>query len=304
VINCPHCQAENESAAKICHACGKELATVPQTEALPSWLQALKPDNMKEPETTDTMVKGSTSVLSAEELPAETMQAPVIAPRPVAAASKASAGNGGTDTLVATQPTPASRPVPQGATARSRAAAPPAPAKPAASTNNDTASLINEGDLPAWLRVYSENDAAKQTAEAEDQSWMTGGTNENAEEQIAGNLGQSWQAPARTATAQRSSAMSVFGMTEESRGKVAKVTKPERVVAPAPVAEAKPTVLPMVTTPAPVTPARLGANRPQPAVSKRSGPPVQRMATIAFIVAFVIFLIVLGIFVIVPAMTK
>jgi hypothetical protein len=158
--------------------------------------------------------------------------------------------------------------------------------------------------LPAWLRAYSENDAAKQTAEADDQSWMTGGTNDNADEQIAGNLGQSWQAPARTATAQRSGAMSVFGVTEESRGKVAKVTKPERVVAPAPVAEAKPTVLPMVTTPAPATPARLGANRPKTAIPERSGPPLQRMATIAFILAFVIFLIVLGIFVIVPAMTR
>ena len=165
--------------------------------------------------------------------------------------------------------------------------------------------MINEDDLPAWLRVYSEPDTAKQTAEADDQSWMTGGNSDSPDEQLSGNLGQSWQAPARTATAQRSSAMSVFGVTEESRGKVAKVTKPERVVAPAPASEAKPTVLPMVNTaPTPATPARLGANRPKPVVTERSGPPVQRMATIAFILAFVIFLIVLGIFVIVPAMTK
>ncbi|HEY8598281.1 MAG TPA: hypothetical protein VIL85_07610, partial [Thermomicrobiales bacterium] len=94
------------------------------------------------------------------------------------------------------------------------------------------------------------------------------------------------------------------GVTEESRAKVAKMTKPERVVAPAPVPEAKPTVLPMVNAPTSAAPARLGANRPKPIVRERSGPPVQRMATIAFILAFVIFLIVLGIFVIAPTMSN
>lgn len=303
MINCPHCQAENEPAAKVCHACGKELVTVPQTEALPPWLQALKPDHLKEDEATDTVVLAQTSTLSAETAPAEVEQAPAVAPQPVAAASTASTISGGTDTLVATQPTPASRPVSEPTAPRSRAAAPAAD-KSAGNASSDTASLINEDDLPAWLRVYSEPDTAKQTAEAEDQSWMTGGNSTGADEQLAGNLGQSWQAPARTATAQRSSAMSVFGVTEESRGKVAKVSKPERVVTPAPVPEAKPTVLPMVNSPAAATPTRLGANRPKPVVRERSGPPVQRMATIAFILAFVIFLIVLGIFVIVPAMSN
>lgn len=302
MINCPHCQAENELAAKVCHECGKELVTIPQTETLPSWLQALKPDHLKEDEAADTVVVASTAMLSSETLSAESEPAPVVAPQPIAA-NKPRAVSGGTDTLVATQPTPASRPVPDAPAPRSRAAAPPAHAKPAANSNNDTASLINEDDLPAWLRVYSEPDTAKQAVEAEDQSWMTGGNTAGGEEQLAGNLGQSWQAPARTATAQRSSAMSVFGVTEESRGKVAKVTKAERVAAPIPVPEAKPTVLPMLNSPA-ATPARLGANRPKPVVRERSGPPVQRMATIAFILAFVIFLIVLGIFIIVPAMAK
>ncbi len=303
MINCPHCQAENEPKAKECQACDKELVIVPQSEALPSWLQALKPDHLKGDEENDTVVLAQTATLSPEVAPVETEPAPVLALQPVAiaATSKASAVGGGTDTLVATQPTAASRPVSETAAPRSRAAAPPAPAESASNTNHDTASLINEDDLPAWLRVYSEADTAKQTAETEDQSWMTGGNNDSSDEQLADNLGQSWQAPARTATVQRSSAMSVFGVTEESRGKVAKVTKPERIVTPVP--EVKSTVLPMVTTPASGTPARLGANRTKPIVRERSGPPVQRIATIAFILAFVIFLIVLSIFVIVPAMT-
>lgn len=304
MINCPDCQAENEPEAKLCHACGKEFVTVPQTEALPSWLQALKPDHIKEDEATDAVVLAQTATLSTETQSLEAEQAPAVEPRPVAVASMTSRISGGTDTLVATQPTPASRPVAEAPASRGRAAAPPTASKPAGNTNNDTASLINEDDLPAWLRAYSEPDTAKLAVEAEDQSWMTGGNNASADEQLVGSLGQSWQTPARTATAQRSSAASIFGNTEESKGKVAKVSKPERIVAPAPVPEAKPTVLPTVNTPAGVTPTRLGANRPKPIVRESSGPPVQRMATIAFILAFVVFLIVLGIFVIVPAMSN
>ena len=305
MINCSQCQAENETAAKVCRECGKELVTVPQIEALPSWLQALKPDHLKETDDTASILDASATPVPpvAEEAPAKTAHAPITTPQPVAVATTSELG-GGTDTLVATQPTAASRPVPEAAAPRGRASASTTPTKPTTNTSNDTASLINEDDLPAWLRAYSETDTAKLTAEADDQSWMTGGSSDSSDEQLAGNLGQSWQAPARTATAQRSSAMSVFGVTEESRGKVAKVTKPERVVAPAPVPEAKPTVLPMVNSPASATSARLGANRPKPIVRERSGPSVQRMAMIAFILALVIFLIVLGIFVIVPAMAK
>ncbi|HEY8600988.1 MAG TPA: hypothetical protein VIL85_21315, partial [Thermomicrobiales bacterium] len=109
MINCPHCQAENEPAANVCHECGKELVTVPQTEALPPWLQALKPGHLKEGEDSDTVVLAPTATLTAETVPAETEQAPVVAPQPIAASTEGTV-NGGTDTLVATQPTPASRP--------------------------------------------------------------------------------------------------------------------------------------------------------------------------------------------------
>lgn len=207
----------------------------------------------------------------------------------------------GTDTLVATQPTPAARPV----TPEPIVSAEPRPskssAKPSSAASNETASLISEDDLPAWLRAFSENDSSSKSASADDQSWMLGTAGETPVNTVAENLAQSWQAPTRTAP--RTSAAAVFAVPTETAAKVSRVEKPERAIAMTPIL-VEPEPAPVMAAAKPTVPARLGVTRPAaPAATKRAGSSAQRIAVIAFLVALVVFLIVLGIFVILPALT-
>ena len=322
MISCPHCEAENKATVTVCLACGKELvpvvaegqetvetAATAANEELPSWLLALKPDHLKEE--SDEAPPAPVAVAAPSK--AEPIAAEIPAKEPAMVGGATSVAHGGAesgkDTLVATQPTVASRPksAPKPTERASRA---PEPKDQGPNGASESASLISEDDLPAWLRAFSEPDTANQATKADDQSWMLGGANGAEDEQMSGNLAQSWQAPAR-ATAPRTGAVSVFGTPDEAKAKVAKVAKPERVMAPAPAPTPAPAMesklsapLPTVGGAKPTTPARLGANRPAPAPRERSGPPIQRMATIAFIVAFLIFLVVMGIFVIGPMLAK
>lgn len=153
----------------------------------------------------------------------------------------------------------------------------------------ETASLISEDDLPAWLRAFGEVESQKQAAPA-DESWMVGADADTANGPVAAqNLAQSWQAPARPAEARaRTGAASIFAKPAES------VARPERVIAPtappAPAPEPEPEVRPVA--------GRLDLPRPTPMPRERSGMPLQRVALVAFIAALVIFLVVLGIFVV------
>lgn len=295
MISCPHCQAENEAEANACRACDNELTPVAASEGLPPWLQALKPDQSQEAEAADAPAASLT-----EDAPQDEPLALPPMPVMVGGGGNAAPGTGGTDTLVATQPTPPSRAVPPRASAPPSTQSSEGPTKGSSNSTAETASLINEDDLPAWLRAFSETDTTAQATQADEQSWMTGNGTSGAEETLSGNLAQSWQVPARTTTPQRSSAVSVFGASEEGGAKVTRATKPERTVAPAP--EPKPSApLPTVTTKS-ATPARLGANRPVPKSQERASLSIQRVATIAFILAFIIFLVVLGIFVVGPAL--
>lgn len=293
MISCPHCQTENEADATACRACDNEFAPAAVSESLPPWLRALNPDHPQEAEAADATA-ASPMAEAPEEAPLTASALPVM----VESAAPPVAGGGGTDTLVATQPTPASRTVPTRESTTPSAHSAEMPTKASSNGTAETASLINEDDLPAWLRAFSETDTTAQSTQADDQSWMTGGGTDGAEETLSGNLAQSWQAPARTATPQRASAVSVFGAAEEGGAKVTRALKPERPVA----LEPKPSApLPTVAAKS-ATPARLGSNRAVPGTQDRAGLSIQRIATIAFILAFVIFLIVLGIFVVGPAL--
>lgn len=310
MINCPQCQAENEDDARVCQQCSAELVAAPAGDDLPPWLQALKPDHRAEAddEAIPAPIAEPVAVAAGgakHEAPASAQEAPTPA-RPVASApatAPVAKADSGTDTVVATQPTPIRRPAP---TEAPRAANPPAAPQ---SGTTDTASLISEDDLPSWLRAFSENDGGAQSATVDDQSWMTGGDTGQAADALTANLAQSWQAPARVAASQRTGAVSVFGASDEGRGKVARVEKAERVVAPVPApaapapAPGQKLSAPLPTVGAkPAAPARLGSNRAVPPGAERAGASIQRLATIAFLVAFVIFLIVLGIFVVAPAL--
>jgi hypothetical protein len=321
VISCPNCQAENEAGAKTCHACGKELPVAAPSGALPPWLQALKPDHLKEAEQEAQAEEPAREPAAVDSLPPATMQAE-SEPAPVAIAAEVDTpvavpvsaqqeNRGGTDTVVATQPTPAVRPVapaPAGTGDAGRAKGSP---KTSGAASNETASLINEDDLPGWLRAFSENDTSSKAASIDDQSWMLGTSDEATAGTVAENLAQSWQAPTR-ATARAGAA--VFATPAESGAKVTKVAKPERViVAPVSVAAAESApAAPIPITKVPATgPSRLGTNTarpgaigPVPVQPARTGVSIQRIAVIAFLVALVIFLIVVGIFVVVPALTK
>jgi hypothetical protein len=153
----------------------------------------------------------------------------------------------------------------------------------------ETASLISEDDLPAWLRAFGEVESQKQAAPADD-SWMVGADAEGAANPTSSqNLAQSWQAPARPVEARaRTGAASVFSKPGES------ATKPDRVItSAAPVAtalEPEPELRPAS--------GRMELPRPMPMPRERSGLPLQRVALVAFVAALIIFLVVLGIFVV------
>jgi hypothetical protein len=152
----------------------------------------------------------------------------------------------------------------------------------------ETASLISEDDLPAWLRAFGEVESQKQVAPA-DESWMVGANADGAANQAAAqNLAQSWQSPVRPAEARaRTGAASVFHKPAEG------AAKPERVIT---------SVAPVAVAPEPEPEARPASGRmelprPTPMPRERSRMPLQRVALVAFLAALVIFLVVLGVFV-------
>ena len=254
MITCPDCHAENETGAESCHSCGRALPQVETANTpLPPWLQQLRP------ETEDSLL---------EE------------PVPVAARAIAT----GTDSVIAS---------PQGPK-RAKKDKDLDPAKEGAQGGmTETASLISEDDLPAWLRAFGEVESQKQTAPA-DESWMLGANADGAANQAASqNLAQSWQSPARPAEARtRTGAASVFAKPAEG------VTKADRVIASAapaaPAPEPEPEVRPAS--------GRMELPRPTPMPRERRGLSLQRVALIAFVAALVIFLVVVGIFLIRPAL--
>jgi hypothetical protein len=317
---CPRCQAENEAGAAVCRACGKPLGAATPSEGLPPWLQALNPEGRA----ADTVVAEAhapadgdkataaddlaeaTETASAQPPPtvrereadtvvlegnaaARTVPAPAAAVGEAEATTPAfarsTAGASGTDAVIATQPTAAASP--RGA----------APMTAPAAANNETASLINEDDLPAWLRAFSEPEQTSTPVLDDDQSWMLGSTATIGEEREASDLARSWQAPPRPTAA-------------EPTTPPPSVTRHERLIAPsvpppqpAPAPIAAPIAAPLAkAAPLVGTPVRLGAGRPIPAIPERATSTTRRIAIVAFLAALLIFLVVLGIFVVAPAL--
>lgn len=192
----------------------------------------------------------------------------------------------GTDTVIATKPTAAARP---GGTA------------PATTPTSETASLISEDDLPAWLRAFSEPEHNGKAATDDDQSWMLGSNSTISDEQAASDLAQSWQAPARATAVERTGAAAIFAAPAANP---TNVTRHERLITPLapPPAVVQPAVVPQKVGAATDAQVRLGAGRPIPAPTARVSSTVQRLAIIAFIAALLIFLVVLTIFVVAPAL--
>jgi len=124
------------------------------------------------------------------------------------------APTGGTDTVIATKPTAAARP---GGT------------PPATTPTNETASLISEDDLPAWLRAFSEPEHNGKAATDDDQSWMLGSSSTISDEQEASDLAQSWQAPARATAVERTSAAAIFAAPTMT---TTNTTQHERLITP------------------------------------------------------------------------
>lgn len=250
VITCQDCHAENAPGATVCQACGHAL---PQAEAasapLPQWLQQLKPEVERE--------------------------APLVAKTPAGAAN---ATMPGTDSVVAPVRSAAARVAAEGGQDKGGAQA----------SVTETASLISEDDLPAWLRAFGEVESRQQATAASDESWMVGAGAEQADSPTTQDLTQSWQAPSQPAAARsRTGATSIFAKPAEGPA------KPERVIA-----ASAPTVAP-VREPEP--PARTEMPRPLPTPRKPVGAQLQRVALVAFLVALVIFLIVVGVFLIKPS---
>ena len=255
MITCPDCHAENELDATECQSCGRAL---PQPEAanapLPQWLQQLKPE--------------------AE------VDEPLEVKTPVGAASASMLG---TDSIISSKPPSARR-----AKRESEAE------KGGGQSNmTETASLISEDDLPAWLRAFGDAESKQQTTASTDESWMVGAEDEgSANVAAAQNLAQSWQSPTQPAASRaRSGAASIFAKPSDAPA------RPERVIAAAPT--------PVVAEPEPETLARPSSGRPElprpvPTSRERSGVSLQRVALVAFIAALLIFLVVVGIFLIGP----
>ncbi|MFN8517368.1 MAG: hypothetical protein U0841_33335 [Chloroflexia bacterium] len=101
----------------------------------------------------------------------------------------------------------------------------------------ETASLISEDDLPAWLRAFGEVESQKQAAPA-DESWMVRVDAEGAANQAsAQNLAQSWQAPrARSKPAPQRCRIGLL-KPGESVAKTDRVIASAAPVAPAPEPE-------------------------------------------------------------------
>jgi len=262
VITCPDCQAKNEYGTTTCHACGHALTQADAASApLPQWLQQLKPE-------------------VEEDAPVEVL----------AMASTPTAALFGTDSLVAASPKGAASSS-RGKSAGKREAA--GAEGPKGANTAETASLISEDDLPAWLRAFGEVDTKQAGAASTDESWMVGAEAANASGAATEqHLAQSWQSPARPAEARaRTGASSVFAKPTEG------ATKSDRVMATTVAAVPPPEVAP---APRPSN-ARPDLPRLKSTSREQGGMSLQRVAMIAFIAALVIFLIVVGIFLVRPS---
>ncbi len=263
MIICPDCQAENTNDAKTCHACGHALAPAEAASApLPQWLQQLKPEVEADvPQEALAMSKGPTAALF------------------------------GTDSLVAASPkgaAPASRD--RSASRREAAVIEAAKGGNAA----ETASLISEDDLPAWLRAFGEAETKNTAAASTDESWMVGAEAASTTSAAASqNLAHSWPAPARSAEvrARTSGASSIFAKPADNAAKQDRVMAIPAAAVPTP----EPSPAPRASNARPDLP------RPKPTTREQGGMSLQRVALIAFIAALVIFLIVVGIFLVRPS---
>jgi hypothetical protein len=161
------------------------------------------------------------------------------------------------------------------------------------SNMTETASLISEDDLPAWLRAFGDAESKQQATASADESWMVGAEAEGAANVAAAqNLAQSWQSPTQPAASRaRTGAASIFAKPAEGQA------RPDRVIAAAPTPIA---VAPELDAPLRPTGGRSELPRPKPMPRERGGMSLQRVALIAFVAALLIFLIVVGIFLIGP----
>ena len=253
MITCPDCHAENETGAESCHSCGRALPQV---------------------ETANAPLPPWLQQLRPEE--------DTLLEEPVPVAARASAT--GTDSVIASPHGPK----------RAKKSKDLDPAKDNAQGGmTETASLISEDDLPAWLRAFGEVETQKQAAPA-DESWMVGANADGPTNQAAAqNIAQSWQSPVRPAEARaRTGAASVFSKPAEGAAKPERVIASAAPVAPAP--EPEPEARPAS--------GRMELPRPTPMSRERSGMSLQRVALVAFLAALVIFLVVVGIFLVRPAL--
>jgi len=290
VITCPHCQAENSDGALVCHSCAQPLAepAPADTPELPQWLRQLKPAE-------DAPAEEAESAAPADAAP------PTVTPVPTGSQEEAwqelaqplaAVGVPGPNGALPNGVAPAPAPEDKLATMRppSKPAA-PAP-RPASAPSSETAALISEDDLPAWLRAFSEPREQTDTR-TDDQSWMLGGEAASGSN-AAANLEQTWQAAAPPPTV-ASEAASAFAKLAETTPGAAHAER--RIVMPAITAPPAP-----VEEPAPAEPVvRSLPQRPAATRAKQRGARVQRAALLTFLAALVIFLIVLGIFVVFPA---
>jgi hypothetical protein len=124
---------------------------------------------------------------------------------------------------------------------------------------------------------------------------MVGGEAEVAQQAAASqNLAESWQSPARPAEARaRTGAASIFGKSAEGTAKPDRVMATPVTAPPTPEPEPEPALRPAN--------ARPDLPRPVPMPRKKEGISLQRVALVAFLAALIIFLIVVGIFLVRPA---
>lgn len=196
MTTCPHCTAKNDTTATDCRACGEALppAVPTATAELPAWLRQMNPES----------APAADVVLETAPAPPQTAAATAVAdpddrPLNIAPAPE--------QTDAATASTTARQPIPQAA----------APAPKPAPAQVETASLVSEDDLPAWLRAFSDNDSLKNGAndrESEGLAWMAGVA--GAGNADADDLAHSWQTPSQPAAKGRSGAGSLFAKVSES----------------------------------------------------------------------------------------
>lgn len=185
---CPHCQSENPADAVICSHCSMQLASAPPGDevALPDWLQQLEPEQH-----------------GADGADAIAVTA-VTVPEPAGQIARFNASDPVTEDTV----------VEQVAVAPARGAA--------TAGHRGSEALIDENDLPAWLRAWDANETAvKEGASAkqeDDLSWIGDSDADDppplesatSAESEAPELELAWHAAAHPVARQHSKAEAVF----------------------------------------------------------------------------------------------